>query len=169
MGKALTTMALFQQRDLAPQPPFGQRRQRGRVRLALDQGRQDRPSRPPHDVRRDSGPLDIGPLQHALHPIDLPPAFRPQLAPVTRQIPQIALPLGRAVEVQRLLALNPPRDIQRALYWRRWSSSARAVPEAFLFIWMALERLAGAEARNGLTSPGSPVRQIAKTSTGLWD
>lgn len=60
-----------------------------------------------------------------------------------------AVPLveNQAAEVQRLLASNPPRDLQRALYWRRWSSSARTVPEAFLYIWMVLERLAGEEER----------------------
>ena len=62
---------------------------------------------------------------------------------------EAAVPLmeNQAAEVQRLLASNPPRDLQRALYWRRWSSSARTVPEAFLYIWMVLERLAGEEER----------------------
>jgi hypothetical protein len=49
----------------------------------------------------------------------------------------------QAEEVQRILRDQPHKDIQRALYWLRWSYNARTVPEAFLFAWMALERLAG--------------------------
>ena len=50
---------LLQERDLAPQPPFGQLRHGGGVRPALDQGRQDRPARHPHHVRGHRRQLDL--------------------------------------------------------------------------------------------------------------
>ncbi len=49
----------------------------------------------------------------------------------------------QAEEVRRILAHSPDIPVQRALYWLRWTYNARTVPEAFLFAWMAVERLAG--------------------------
>jgi hypothetical protein len=48
-----------------------------------------------------------------------------------------------AAEVCQILADPPDTPVQRALYWLRWTYNARTVPEAFLFAWMAVERLAG--------------------------
>ena len=48
-----------------------------------------------------------------------------------------------AAEVRQILADPPDTSVQRALYWLRWAYNARTVPEAFLFAWMAVERLAG--------------------------
>jgi hypothetical protein len=48
-----------------------------------------------------------------------------------------------AEEVQRIIHEQYNTDIQRALHWLRWVYNARTIPEAFLFAWMALERLAG--------------------------
>ncbi len=51
----------------------------------------------------------------------------------------------QADEVRRVLAAPPDTSVRRALYWFRWSYGARSLPEAFLFVWMAIERLVGDE------------------------
>jgi hypothetical protein len=52
---------------------------------------------------------------------------------------------AQADEVRRFLTEPPDTSVRRALYWLRWSYCARTVPEAFLFVWMAVERLVGEE------------------------
>lgn len=49
----------------------------------------------------------------------------------------------QAKEVRRIVTGPPDTAVRRALYWLRWTYNARTVPEAFLFAWMAVERLAG--------------------------
>lgn len=48
-----------------------------------------------------------------------------------------------AEEVNRIIADQPDIAVRRALYWLRWTYNSGTLPEAFLFAWMALERLAG--------------------------
>ncbi|MBI4590538.1 MAG: hypothetical protein HY725_17040 [Candidatus Rokubacteria bacterium] len=50
---------------------------------------------------------------------------------------------SQAKEIRRILAEPTDTAVARALYWLRWTYNARTVPEAFLFAWMAVERLAG--------------------------
>jgi hypothetical protein len=52
---------------------------------------------------------------------------------------------AQADEVRRVLAAPLDTSVRRALYWLRWSYCARSLPEAFLFVWMAIERLVGEE------------------------
>jgi hypothetical protein len=61
-------------------------------------------------------------------------------------------------EVQRLLGAELPQDVLDALYWLRWSYQEELSPGAFLFAWMALERLVGDEDRQGVCRTcGNPV------------
>ncbi len=63
-----------------------------------------------------------------------------------------------AEEVRRIIADQPDTAVRRALYWLRWAYCARTAPEAFLFAWMAVERLAGEEEVVARCSKcGSPV------------
>jgi hypothetical protein len=52
-----------------------------------------------------------------------------------------------ATEVQRLLNAELPKQTERALSWLRWAYSAQTLPEAFVFLRMALEQLAGEKRR----------------------
>jgi len=52
-----------------------------------------------------------------------------------------------ATEVQRLLNTELPQQTERALSWFRWAYSAQTIPEAFVFLRMALEQLAGEKRR----------------------
>src|SRR6266702_3322151 len=52
-----------------------------------------------------------------------------------------------ATEVQRLLNTALPQQTERVLSWLRWAYSAQTIPEAFVFLRMALEQLAGAKRR----------------------
>lgn len=64
----------------------------------------------------------------------------------------------QANEIQRLLEMNLPQEVVDALYWLRWSYLAERGPEAFLFAWMALERLVGDEDRQAVCRQcGNPV------------
>jgi len=64
----------------------------------------------------------------------------------------------QANEIQRLLKIDLPQEVVDALYWLRWSYLAERVPEAFLFAWMALERLVGDEDRQAACRQcGKPV------------
>jgi len=56
----------------------------------------------------------------------------------------------QADEISRILLTPLNKSVQRALYWLRWSYCARTLPEAFLFVWMAIERLVGEEKRQSL-------------------
>ena len=61
-------------------------------------------------------------------------------------------------EVQRLLGAELLQDVLDALYWLRWSYQQELSPGAFLFAWMALERLVGDEDRQGVCRVcGNPV------------
>jgi hypothetical protein len=65
---------------------------------------------------------------------------------------------NHATEVQRLLDTDLPQQTERALSWLRWAYAARTVPEAFVFLQMVLERLAGEEDRESTCRQcGSPV------------
>ena len=64
----------------------------------------------------------------------------------------------QADEMQRLLGVELPQVIADAMYWLRWSYLAERAPEAFLFAWMALERLVGDENRHAVCPKcGKPV------------
>jgi hypothetical protein len=52
-----------------------------------------------------------------------------------------------ATAVQRLLNAELPKRTERALSWLRWAYSAQTIPEAFVFLRMALEQLAGEKRR----------------------
>lgn len=56
----------------------------------------------------------------------------------------------QADEMQRLLETEPPPEVVAVMYWLRWSYQAERVPDAFLFAWMALERLVGDEDREAV-------------------
>ncbi len=56
----------------------------------------------------------------------------------------------QAEEIQRLLGVELPQEVLDAMYWLRWSYQAERAPEAFLFAWMALERLVGDEERQAV-------------------
>jgi hypothetical protein len=64
----------------------------------------------------------------------------------------------QADEIQRLLGVELPPDVPAAIYWLRWSYQAERAPDAFLFAWMALERLVGDEDRQAICRQcGKPV------------
>lgn len=64
----------------------------------------------------------------------------------------------QADEVQRVLASATPDDVDDALHWLRWSYLAERAPEAFVFGWMAVERLVGEEDREARCQQcGQPV------------
>jgi hypothetical protein len=44
-------------------------------------------------------------------------------------------------EVQYLLNANLGQQTERTLSWLRWADSAQTIPEAFVFLHMALEQL----------------------------
>lgn len=48
-----------------------------------------------------------------------------------------------AEEIQQIVRDQPDTNVHRTLHWLRWAYNARTVPEAFLFAWMAVERLVG--------------------------
>ncbi len=63
----------------------------------------------------------------------------------------------QAEEMQRIIRDQLEATLRRALYWLRWTYSAKTAPEAFLFAWMALERLAGEQKIAAHCDCGEPV------------
>jgi hypothetical protein len=55
-----------------------------------------------------------------------------------------------AREVQYLLNTNLGQQTERTLFWLRWADSAQTIPEAFVFLHMALEQLVGIQRRESI-------------------